>query len=417
VSAQPLAMIAMRFGAAALLFILACGKTHQPSVPLATEETLQALESQFRSVLCQRLVECGEMSTQEGCERLAQFDLFGRSFSLTAEVLWPVRKGHRIAFNAQNAEQCLAEIRQASCSVVFEGSATRGLTIQQMKECREITTGTYAVGQSCRSFECEPGSYCTSERPDGTYNECPGTCQRRVPAGGQSSAAPCQEGLLDVNGTCYVARREGESCFAVGHARDPFGCEQGLYCNSSFICVRRGAVGDACDRGVPYASCIFPMVCNLGHCEQPPRRLRLGERCGTCVPGRFCGGASPWTCQLDLGCWSGQCVEVGREGQSCLYGCEAGGYVSCDDSCGPGLQCDASTRVCKKPPGVGEPCRTIAYPSCDTQLFCDDDQVCKAPTIPIGGTCAYDRQCLTSYCQLMAQSAQGQCAERPERCH
>ncbi len=242
---------------------------HEPLAPPPSQETLQALEAQYRSVVCQRLVECGQAAGQESCERYIQFET-GSRFTGTAQIYF--RQGRRIVFDARNAQQCFAAIPNKPCAAldVFAQSSL------ELKECRETFKGTVKAGERCQESECEPGTFCSSY---GSAQNCFGTCTRPVRAGG--SLGPydrCEEGLVDFDHSCYTPRHEGERCFSRHNQR--YGCPQGLYCNSSAVCEPRRAEGVACEST---GACVSALECARGQCRQPQRLLRVGES--------WCGGA------------------------------------------------------------------------------------------------------------------------------
>ncbi len=362
-------------------FVLACSRMHEPVIAPPSAETLQAVEAQYRTALCQRLLDCGEVSGQESCERYFQWQSWV-SFTGPSHVAF--QRGRRIVFDAGNAEQCFAAIRQGSCLALPGDLDNFAFSTLELKECRETFKGTVREAEACQGGECEPGTFCSSEA--GSW-DCFGTCIRRVPAGGSVWRYPdrCEEGLIVSNSICYTPRREGESCLSQhGHG---YGCEQGLYCNSSVICERRKPEGAACERS---EVCMPPFYCDGGHCLWP-RLLRLDEE-----------NCSVRDCLLDLTCsYGNQCVERPLEGQSCRL-----------VRCARALRCDAGM-VCRKHVVAGEPCRTnVAESDCDVQLFCDSDRLCK-PAKPPGATCGGPLECLSRLCQCTIEAASfDECAPR-----
>src|SRR5262249_54660527 len=152
--------------AIASVFILACGKVREllppppseeaePFPPPPSQETLQALETQYRTAVCERLLECGQVAGQQSCEKYIEFET-GPSFTGLAQENF--RQGRRFVFDADNAEQCLAAIHQKSCAP-FEDFARSSL---DLKECRETFKGTLKARQRCQPWECEPGTFCST---------------------------------------------------------------------------------------------------------------------------------------------------------------------------------------------------------------------------------------------------------------
>src|SRR5262249_23393604 len=166
----------------------------------------------------------------------------------------------------------------------------------------------------------------------------------------------CAFGLVQIAGTCYAPRREGEACLqAHGHG---VGCQSGLFCNSSLICERQRGAGAECHQN--YSDCAPPLECSSGHLCSPPRLIGLGQ--SGCGNGASCMGA--------LVCVAGVCLQPSQEGQSCQ-----------SVPCVPLLHCDGN-KVCRKPSIAGEPCTN--HVDCDVKhFFCDADQLCK-PTKPVG---------------------------------
>jgi hypothetical protein len=121
------------------------------------------------------------------------------------------------------------------------------------------------------------------------------------------------------------------------------------------------------------------------------------------------------TCDMNVEAYSERCDEI-------LVGTRpAGGSCDGDSDCLPGLECyDAA---CIDPPAAGEACVDGSY--CPGDLFCDADDVCRAPRgrgqpCPEGGqACADDLFCdnRTTTCAALLGSGEpcmafgGQCAD------
>ena len=358
-----------------LVFALACARTQESPPP--SDQTLLALESQWRTATCERLLECGQVAAQDSCDRFIQFSPDG---SLTALAHQRFKLGRRIVLDSEKAGQCVSQTRQESCA---DPAAFVGASLN-LKECRGTFRGTVKAGESCRRGECEPSSSCTAEAMGS--DDCVGTCIRRVGAGARrTDFAECEEGLIEYNGTCYQPRAEGEQCFTQRNHR--YGCGRGLFCNSSLICERQKPEGAACS---DTSGCVVGLQCEHIRCRKP-RLLRLGELCGTCSS-LDCSLAR---CLPDLACNNDlhQCTPPSQEGESCH-----------SVSCAAGLWCDAAM-ICRVNSAAGEPCAN-PFVGCDHRqpLFCDSDLICK-PRKTTGEACASDLECLSLICECTSQSA------------
>ncbi len=277
-----------------------------------------------------------------------------------------------------------------------------------------------ADGLVCASGRCrEPGDVgasCASDAEcSGTLACAGGRCRVLAPLDGACSendecalGLRCEEGscrsadavLCEDDVVCAGLERCGpETSEGRCRAREPLGalCEASDACLDARCdfdvgrCVRRSSVDEPCG-GV--TDCVEGLTCSLSAtCEVPGE---IGQPCVDSFEGLGCAAG--------LGCFSGACGPLGRDGELC------------DDlgRCVESFVCraDAGVQRCGLPREIGEPCESSD--DCG-EARCDflGTGAC-APPLPAGAPCFSDKDC--GGAQVCFE---GRCAPRPslgERC-
>lgn len=201
----------------------------------------------------------------------------------------------RIRYNAQLANQCLAEAAQEAraCSFLVDFTGTA---------CTNVFTGTQAVGQPCQSYlECAPvarsvectaggaatggqsGTDTCTAKPDGKPGDaCDETCAISANGISCSGLGLVSGGVSDPKATCYT--------------------NDGVYCDQNGVCKSLIAIGRACSDSL---DCVSGAYCNNGSCSV---KRAVGSPCATddaCKGGAYC----------DMG--SGKCANDKIEGATC----------------------------------------------------------------------------------------------------
>lgn len=206
-----------------------------------------------------------------------------------------------IGYSPGSAASCIAEVKGASCSSMWEGDESCGLADRLGIEfgvlcrgaCGAAVVGTRGSGGACSTdLDCAAPAWCSS---------APATC----------------------GGTCLARGRINESCAPDAYGSWP-GCEAGLYCDLSYVC--RPLVGT-------WGPCSTDSACN------PALQLYCNTSAGLCYPKQsewdWCDASNPCVdtaeCLWDEGYQDNFCVPFTHENESCAAGTRP---------CAPGLVCD-----------------------------------------------------------------------------
>jgi hypothetical protein len=268
------------------------------------------------------------------------------------------------------------------------------------------------LGEECENAVCEPGLTCAWESPT--------TCRAPAPAGSDCvDDFDCMAPAVCIAESCVVDVAEG------AHCRSSETCEDGLYCRTEEQeCaqpVPLGAtcdgsfdeceVGSTCSSAEPF-TCVVALgaeseICGPWGCEEGLWcdtsateagvclvRLGEGDDCpadGSCEPGFLCMG-------------DGKCHPPGDADEPCS--------LTFSGTCLADLFCDRETGLCKAPRDEGETCNPIVpVDSCQPGLYC----ACLSPSCPStstghnvedvcvpqqadGESCAADQECESGYC-------------------
>lgn len=252
----------------------------------------------------------------------------------------------RVIYHPERAHGCLNALR----------SRCRGYALtKQTLECYEAIEGTIPLGEGCTTdFDCAGvGSFCDTGR------SCPGICTARVPT--------------------------GEACASIG------GCEPGLYCHEN-TCAEFVAPGDVCNTGA--LSCGFDALC-LELSGGPPACHPVsevfvaaeGEACGAAL-GTFCGDGL--VCTL-AGSGEPHCVGRSTSGAPCV--------LSVPDSCPVAEYCDSASRRCSLLPLAGAPCLIVEEEGyCGPGAECDLTSRTCVGQVATGEACTSNAQCTFDVC-------------------
>lgn len=231
------------------------------------------------------------------------------------------------AIKPEHLTACANVVRSAPCVTDFD----------DLPKC-ELPSGTLEDGAPCSD-----GDQCKSGSCGGGATIC-GTCQPRVPVGGDCSAAlsGCVDGALcePTTKTCKAIVRNGagSACDATKGEL----CNAGLYCDrGSSTCKERVALGAACSGTAP---CQIGLICNESSmtCVAPPSRAAEGQDCG---------GKAGWIeCDTNLTCdrATEKCVKIVwvAPGGDC-----SAPAARCEHS-----SCNETTKKCPAIIADGQPC-------------------------------------------------------------
>jgi hypothetical protein len=295
------------------------------------------LDQALQQARCERLARCKLFPDEAACMAFFRIVL---DASLTGAMA-----AHKVNYDGERAKQCVDATATKSCDLTahdahFEPAA-----------CSKMFTGTVAGGDSCSiDAECASG---TCELPTDCPPKgcCVGTCR--------STQSPAKAG-----GSCAKQRD----------------CADGLVCGQDLTCRVPGHAGDPCgsDRecgeGLGCIGAITPMsgTCRvLPHVGEPCPYLRCAEENLRCD---------------DTNTQS--CVPLGLPGAPCPSSTE----------CASGVECDATTHLCREYPTLGMPCDSI----CGGDSFCALDGtgagMCVAPLSNTSPCDGYN-QCASFYCE------------------
>ena len=247
-----------------------------------------------------------------------------------------------------------------------------------------------------------------------------------------SSLGGCTSSGDSVSATCseYIdaLRAYNERCSSGGSSSIRWAEVQARYkasCDAALGLPGTGLNGTyihRCAEAMKTASCTG--LGGVPECSSPPGTLADGNRCtdsaqctstyckvsdpsgcGVCSATVAAGGACTGgeRCAKGTSCVSGTCTTVtyGNAGAACDYGKA--------QLCANGLICDGTSKTCKLPPGVGEPCPS-GY--CASGLSCDyaGTKTCYAPAVvgagqACGGTskavCQSGLVCKSNVCAII----------------
>ncbi len=242
---------------------------------------------------------------------------------------------------------------------------------------------------------------------------------------GDSASATCSryvEALRDYEQRCSKGGSI-DARWAELQARYKASCDAAITLPGTSV---NGTHVDRCINAMKTASCTG--LGSVPECVPPAGTLADGSRCssseqcastycavsdpsgcGVCTKTVAPGGACSATdrCAKGARCTSGTCTTV-------VYG-SAG--AACDSKaldCANGLYCDSTSKTCKVPPGVGEPCTLY----CASGLTCDfaGTKTCYAPTIATAGqacggtskaTCQSGLTCRSNVCAIITYLGPG----------
>lgn len=299
-----------------MLAMLGCGGGggDGDSVPLAD------LKTKGIAAVCGLQVRCGSYPDQASCEVAASSQL----------QIYADESGGKTVYDGQAAARCLNGYAGLGCNV----SDQAGLTALA-KMCGTIFKGTVANGGACLiAADCVSQS-CNTGACGGDLC-CAGTCQDKVPAGGDCLAdgSVCVEGAychydgISSTATCKVLVAAGQPC----------------------------TVGDLC---VPGTSCLVDQTTQTpGTCAKPPAE---GEPCpvGSCdSPQDTCDPTSK------------TCVRRAAVGVACSSTAACVAYATCDPV----------SHVCVAGAGLGAAC--VDRQDCSLGLLCSGGVCAKQPDVP-----------------------------------
>lgn len=310
---------------------------------------------------------------------LAQQDLQDTRDLLATDLPRAI-KLNRAAFDATQAQACLAALAGRGCSRVTEVPAV----------CWNAVRGLVADGGACSwLLECEHG-FCSGD------NGCPATCGGALTAGAacpgkKNEQCDARLGVDCVAGVCSGPLIVGAACDSTAR------CSPGLFCDSvDQKCAPQHYEQTVCGAD---EECKDGLYCQLtsggGLCR---RQVAAGQPCGEdadhalsatsqCADGLLCAGFSRKPLK------AGTCAAPGDLGA----GCSASSDVT---GCASGLDC--ASGACAMPPGPGQPCFNG---SClRGTAFCDAGNHCVA-LFADGTACTDSSQCQSRDCD----AASGKC--------
>lgn len=248
------------------------------------------------------------------------------------------------AIKPEHITACTNVVRSAPC--VTDHS--------DLPKC-ELPNGTLDDGAPCSS-----GEQCKSGSCGGGGSIC-GTCQPRVPVGGDCSAPlpVCVKGALcdPTTKTCKAIVHNGEGSTCVPGNGEL--CDSGLYCDlGTSSCEERRPLGAACGGTAP---------CQIGLICAETTRTCIGPRTKV-VEGRACGLSAGWVeCDTNLMCEpsSETCVRI--------QWVAPGGDCSAPAAlCDHGF-CNQTTKKCPALIADGQPCNPdLSTGMCERFAGCID---------------------------------------------
>ncbi|MGC4119473.1 MAG: hypothetical protein QM765_33875 [Myxococcales bacterium] len=326
--------------------LLACGPNGPGGESPIKVVDRQSAEEALSQAVSQNWVRCGAYDPAYGqkvereyrtfyAAQVAYDDAFTQAGLDTGEL----------QFDLDAAIRCVEEVR-----ALKECVDSRSTWI--LASCRERYVPTRGEGEPCYQ-QCKAGLHC-----DSSANTCPGTCRPGGTPGLAAEGEPCAisdcgPGLYCRLDTCSKLPALGEDCTDLGV------CATGTVCKAGRCSVKPGK-GEVCNRGeckvgLYCVTCASGQSCTggTGTCQV----RKQGDSCETggcdwglacspsnvCVPfgdlGGFCEPKSPWTstCRVPFHCEGNTCVERKGLGATCLE----------EFDCADPLQC--SEGVCTAP--------------------------------------------------------------------
>ncbi|MFO0727717.1 MAG: hypothetical protein U1E65_28315 [Myxococcota bacterium] len=182
-----------------------------------------------------------------------------------------------VNFDADLAGRCNCDLETVSCD--------EPEPLQLLASCRNVLSGTVAVGAACLPNRCVRGAVCNPPYPDAPAG-CWGTCTTTVAEGQEcatntSEVLPCTPGTyceIGKGSSCQPKARRGESCSfrpCVGETASPLFPRMG--CRTSSVgstCQPLGREGAACD--LLNCDALYRCDDNTSTCHLRPTR---GDRC------------------------------------------------------------------------------------------------------------------------------------------
>jgi hypothetical protein len=350
-----------------------------------------------------------------------------------------------IAFDPATAASCFATPFADFCQPATFGG---------LEACRGVFRGTVPLGAPCLRIymfgeldECADGR-CSAGEETGAC--APGTCQPFLAAGapctddaGASIDPGCAPTFQCVDGVCASDGKLGDPCIHPGALCRPtwpqLECapfaDGGLACDvarpggalcahlgtgvdevcQSQTCGDDGGCADTIDDGglvcgPTAALCASGTACQPSGAEVPtcqPPRAALSP----CASGDVC--VTDYACALPDDGGVGTCTALPAIGASCDGACASGATCSrfadasacagivadggaCrgagDDTCAPGLTCDATSRACAPFAPLRAPCAVDG--DCERGLYCDDAARVCLTWKRHGAPCARDGECV-----------------------
>jgi hypothetical protein len=204
--------------------------------------------------------------------------------------------------------------------------------------------------------------------------ECVFAGEKEVGAGcrydSQCESAFCNRPLRTWCGVCAAQATSGETC----EPNRPSGCDEGLVCSASGICVSPMGAGAACEVG---AQCESGLACGT---ETPRTCVPASEIDEPCASGADCRATSDAYCDTALG----QCAAASYsvEAEPCDFA--TGRYCLAQGVCRGEALTPQTSGVCAPPVEDGGACDRTRGDTCRTPALCVEG-VCIAP--PPAATC------------------------------
>ncbi|MBN1653826.1 MAG: hypothetical protein JXA30_08625 [Deltaproteobacteria bacterium] len=329
---------------------------------------------------------CGAIEDCEGSEYLA-ITLRGKDCVEHTEMVFMNRdyaylsdsvSAGRVAFNPENVEQCLEEIRSQGCDVTSS---------RRTESCQQAVQGTVSIGSNCViDADCEGNAFCGPEPGEA---ECPTVCRALLEENEACEKSDqCENGRVCAGGICATPPKEGEKCCLAESDAScwdlaPAPCARGLECTADTeteaTCkriseVRSAKEGETCEPpglmcevgGVTLLSCVA-IDSSTGICKPKV------EQDGTCQ------AAQPSQCPVGQYCDAeglavdGKCVDL----PDLYQPCRAENQII---RCAPGLICDLyrGEMACVPINSNGSACESDE--ACYSGI-CGEDGNCVAPPI------------------------------------
>lgn len=350
-----------------------------------------------------------------------------------------------VAFDAVKAAACFASPFEDFCQPEDFGA---------LEACRGVFQGTIPLGAPCLRVylfgdldECKDGSCSVGE----VYGACvPGTCQPFLGAGspcvddaGSLIGPGCGPGYSCAAGVCAIDGRIGDPCLNPGELCRPTWpqvecaplADGGLACDQARIAgglcaYQEAGVDEVCrsqtcgadggctdllvDGGIVCGAtappCASGTACQPNGKDPPSCQPPRGPG-AACLPGDVCSDG--FTCAPNGDGGTSTCVALPAIGAPCAGACapgatctsfgDAGTCVAIvpeggacrgagDDTCAPGLTCNATSKTCL--PFAGWSAACAADGDCERGLYCDDAARLCRTWKRHGAPCARDGECI-----------------------